>query len=132
MSGLTPREREVALARIEAIWAESHALTMDWAGTLASFHLLLEWNDLLRLLGEISEGEAKEHDKELRESIAEMIDAANQQEEWAREPTLAQQILSDFADRLAARQGTFMPDFDALYRRKAELDGESHDRPHGR
>ncbi len=29
-----------------------------------------------------------------------------------------------FAHRLKARQGTSMPDFDALYRRKAELDGE--------
>ena len=34
--------------------------------------------------------------------------------------------LVEFANRLAARQGTFMPDFEALYRRKAELDGDTY------
>jgi hypothetical protein len=32
-----------------------------------------------------------------------------------------------FADRLAARQGTFIPDFDALYKKKANLDGKLTD-----
>jgi hypothetical protein len=41
-----------------------------------------------------------------------------------RERTSEELALLAFTDRRVARQGTFMQDFDALYRRKAELDGE--------
>lgn len=40
----------------------------------------------------------------------------------SREPTQEEIEMNAFADRLAARQGTFMPDFDALAKKKAELD----------
>ena len=33
----------------------------------------------------------------------------------------------NFVVRLSSRQGTIMPDFEALYRRKAKLDGKLRD-----
>jgi hypothetical protein len=41
--------------------------------------------------------------------------------EWKSHPADAYQEL---ADKLRARQGTVFPDFETLYRRKAELDNE--------
>jgi hypothetical protein len=115
----------VARARIEAIWAEERSLATDCAGILGRYRLLLELTGLLLLLGEISESEAQQKTNEFREVIAKMIEASENTHALNADPTLVQQVMSDFADRLAARQGTFMPDFDALYRRKAELDGHS-------
>jgi hypothetical protein len=44
--------------------------------------------------------------------------------------TQAQGQLLEFFERMRARQGTIMPDFDALYRRKMELDQKSCDASH--
>ncbi len=58
-------------------------------------------------------------------------------EAWCEDPqTLATILdqrrspeLGEFAFELAARQGTIMPDFDELYRRKAELDQRAANTP---
>lgn len=82
----------------------------------------MELNDLYLKLGYATADEAEQWAKELRQSIIEFEAAEKQAEALARKPTQAEIVMSDFADRLAARQGTFIPDFKSLFEKKAELD----------
>jgi hypothetical protein len=64
--------------------------------------------------------------RELEESEKSVAESMRELELLGREPTPEEQVMLDLVDRLSTRQGTVMPDFDALYKRKAELD---HKRP---
>jgi hypothetical protein len=70
---------------------------------------------------ELSEVELAKWRNEL-ETLRRYADEASQPAPTPAEPTPEELALEEFANRLAARQGTFMPDFDALAKRKAELD----------
>ena len=72
---------------------------------------------------------APEHEladlKKCIESLCRLAEDSDKPTPAPVEPSREELEMMAFAERLAARQGTFMPDFDALYRRKAELDGSS-------
>ena len=121
MNSLTPAERAAALARVAAIEEATRApSTSD--NLTDVFRLFLELNALLHSLGEISASESERWDNELRQAIGEIESAERRLAERNQEPTPSQQVMPDFAARLAARQGTVTPDFDALHKAKAAVD----------
>lgn len=84
--------------------------------------------ELMRRLGTISLSDAEsnailEKLSELKESLEKTIaQSAKELQQLKREPTAEERAMQEFIDQLAMRQGTVAPNFDALYKRKAELD----------
>lgn len=117
-----PDRLAAARRRVEEIGVELPAIATDPTKYADFFRLCRELPEMGLILGELSADEADEWARQLDEQEQKIADSIKLLQNLSREPTPEEHALIVFTQRLVARQGTIPPDFDALYRRNAELD----------
>jgi hypothetical protein len=116
-----------ARQRADEITAETDSCSLKPENFAEFFRLGRELDKMALILGIITAADAEESARVRDEQEKSCIESARRSRELTRERTPVERVMMSLSERLETRQGTFIPDFDALYKKKANLDRKLSD-----